>query len=380
MTAPLHVALNAHLLSGEASYRSAGIHGYLFNTLAHLPDVDPGIAYTVFVGAGRVPERAEWAVRRSRLPTRSPVLRILWEQACAPLELAGVRPDLLHGMGFAVPLLWPGPSVVTIFDLSFLRFPEYLGAGRRLYLRLITRLSARRARRVIAISESGKAEIGDLLGVPDSRIDVAVPGVRPDFRPLPPDRVADIRRQLQLPERYILYVGTLEPRKNLATLLRAYARLPRRSAVKLVLVGSRGWRAGAIFALIEELGLEQDVITPGYVTGENLPMWYNPAEMFVYPSVYEGFGLPLLEAMACGVPVIASDTTSLPEAVGPGGLLLPPADVDAWAGALSDLLDDPTARAAQSERGLKWAAGFTWENTARQTVAAYRKALTGFGT
>src|SRR5436190_7773657 len=126
MLPPAHVALNAHLLSGEASYRSAGIHGYLYNTLAHLLAADPGLSYTVFVGQGALPENPAWDVRRSWLPTRSAVARILWEQMIAPFALMGTRPDLLHGMGFALPLLWRGPSVMTIFDLSFIRAPERL--------------------------------------------------------------------------------------------------------------------------------------------------------------------------------------------------------------------------------------------------------------
>ncbi|HEC22452.1 MAG TPA: glycosyltransferase family 1 protein, partial [Chloroflexi bacterium] len=271
--------------------------------------------------------------------------------------------------------LWPGPSVVTIFDLSFLRYPERLTAGRRLYLRLITAASARRARRVIAISESGREEITRLLGVPAPRVDVALPGVSPYFRPLPRQEVESFRARRGLPERIILYVGTLEPRKNLEMLIRAYARLPQRRTVKLALVGGKGWQFERIFALIEALGLEEDVLTPGYVPADELPMWYNSAEVFVYPSVYEGFGLPLLEAMACGLPVVASNTTSLPEAVGPDGLLLPPDDARAWTETLSGLLSDPAARSALAERGRQRARRFTWEQTARQVVASYRRAL-----
>jgi hypothetical protein len=157
MSAHAHIALSAHLLSGAASYRTAGIHGYLFNTLSHLPGVDPDLVYTLFVGKGQLPVSSKWAIRRSSLPTDNPGIRIIWEQALAPFELARVHPDLVHGMAFAVPLLWRGPSVVTIFDLSFLRYPQRLSIGRRYYLRAITRISAQRARRVIAISESGRS-------------------------------------------------------------------------------------------------------------------------------------------------------------------------------------------------------------------------------
>jgi glycosyltransferase involved in cell wall biosynthesis len=372
---PPHIALNAHLLSGEASYRSAGIHGYLYNTLAHLPDAAPGFRFTALTGAGNPPDHPALAVRRARLPTANPIARILWEQLAAPFVLRRLRPDLLHGMAFALPFAWRGPAVVTIFDLSFMRYPGRLGALRRLYLRLAVRNAARRARRVIAISRSGGAEIAALLGVPEDRIDVAYPGVGPDFYPRPAEEIAAFRAREGLPERYILHLGTLEPRKNLDVLIRAYARLPQRGAVKLVLAGGRGWRTELLLALIEELGLEADVILPGFIPGRGLPMWYNAAQLLAYPSVYEGFGMPVVEALACGVPVAASDTTSLPEAVGPGGVLLPPGDVEAWTDALSRLLDDPARRAELAARGRAHAATFKWTQTARQTVDSYRRAL-----
>ncbi len=370
-----HIALNAHLLSGEASYRSAGIHGYLYNTLAHLPDVAPEFAYTVFIGAGQLPERSEWCIRRSRLPTHNPLVRIVWEQAIAPFVLARVRPDLLHGMAFALPLLWQGLSVVTVFDLSFIRYPQRLSVGRRLYLRTMTRASVRRARRVITISESSKAEIATLLGIPADKIDVALPGVSTDFRPLPAEEVSAFREREGLPARLILYVGTLEPRKNLETLVQAYARLPQRGAVKLALVGAQGWGIKSLFALIERLNVAQDIVLPGYVPRESLPLWYNVAEIFAYPSIYEGFGMPPVEAMACGTPVVTSNTTSLPEAVGSDGILLPPTDVEAWAEALARLLTDHAARAELAQRGQERARRFRWELTARQTAEAYRRAL-----
>ncbi len=375
MSVHTHVALNAYLLSGEASYRSAGIHGYIYNTLANLCEVDPSLVLTVLVGSGTLPDRGRWDVRRSRFLAHRPTVRIMWEQLVVPWMLLRLDPDLFHGMAFAVPAFWPGPSVVTIYDLSFLRYPEHLGRARRLYLQWITHLSARRARRIISISESGKAEINALLHVAPDKIDVALPGVAEHFKSLPPEQVAKFRARQGLPERFILYLGTLEPRKNLDTLLVAYARLPQRAEVKLVLAGGEGWGTDRILALIESLGLREDVILPGYIENRMLPMWYNAAELFVYPSMYEGFGLPLLEAMACCVPVVASNAASLPEVVGSDGVLLPATNPDAWTDALAHLLTDSSARMALGLRGQARAKNFTWTNTARQTALAYHRAL-----
>jgi glycosyltransferase involved in cell wall biosynthesis len=376
-----HVALNAHLLSGAPGYRSAGIHTYIYNTLAHLLQAAPDLRLTALTGrAACTPDVPGLDVRRSAWDTSRPMARVAWEQLIAPIELASLRPDLLHGMAFATPLAWPGPSVVTVYDLSFVRYPASFRPVNRAYLRLITRIACRRARRVIAISESGKAGIGAAFGLDPARIDVAQPGVGEAFGPLLPDEVRAFREAQGLPERFILYLGTIEPRKNLETLLHAYARLPQRAdGVGLVIVGGRGWLYERIFGLIERLGLAGQVTVPGYVAGETLPMWYNAATVFAYPSLYEGFGLPVIEAMACGTPVVASRSTSLPEAVGAdgdeGGLLAPPADVEAWVGALSRLLDDAALREELGERGRARAARFTWQATAQKVVASYRRAL-----
>jgi glycosyltransferase involved in cell wall biosynthesis len=369
------IALNAHLLSGERSYRTAGIHGYIYNTLIRLPGAAPDLDYTLFASKGRLPNDRRFDVRTSSLPTGNPVIRILWEQIVAPLELARLRPSLLHGMAFTLPLLWHGLSVVTLFDLSFIRYPGKLSKARKAYLSLFTRLSARKARRVIAISQHAKSEIQSLLGIEDARIDVAVPGVSPDFRPQPAGVIQEFRARQSLPERYILHVGTLEPRKNLETLVRAYARLVPPREVKLVLVGAKGWQFEPLLRLIDELDLKEDVILAGYPSTEVLPLWYCSAEIFVFPSLYEGFGLPVLEAMACGLPVIAANTSSLPEVIGTDGIQIPPTDVAAWADAIAKLVDNPTMRADLGARGQARAAMFTWDNTAQQMVAAYRAAL-----
>ncbi len=375
MTKMIHVGLNAHLLSGQAGYRRAGIHGYIANTLRHLPDADPGLRYTVFTGEGNPPDHPRLAVRRSRLPASRPVTRILWEQAAQPWQTGGL--DLLHGMAFVSPALSRCPTVVTIYDLSFLYYPDRLPALRRLYLRLLTGLSARRARRVIAISQSTARDIQAALGVPGERIDVAVPGVGEHFSPPSPEAVAAFRAGRGLPERFILHLGTLEPRKNLPVLLEACARLPRRlrEEASLILVGGAGWGVERLRETIARLGLEGYVRLEGYAPDDELPLWYGAASTFVYPSVYEGWGMPIVEAMACGTPVLAANASSLPEAAGDAGLLLPPDQIDAWAEGLRRALEDPAWREEARRRGLEHAARFSWAQTALQHTRCYRQAL-----
>lgn len=375
MTTSYHIGLNAHLLSGQAGYRRAGIHGYIANTLRCLPAADPNLRYTIFVGPGMPPESPQFTVQRTSLPTDKAPVRILWEQALQPWQLGGI--DLQHGMTFVTPELSRKPSVVTVYDLSFHHYPERLSTARRLYLRTFTARSVHRAHRVIAISESTADDLVRLLGVPRDKIDVAVPGVHEQYRPLPAEDIAAFRQKHDLPERYILHLGTLEPRKNLAMMLRAYDNLPAsiRQDVPLILVGGKGWGLDEIRAEIVRLGLEEHVRFEGYAPDDELPLWYNAAAALVYPSVFEGWGMPIVEALACGTPVVASNASSLPEAAGDAGLLLNPHSVDDWTAGLQQALDDSTWRADAIKKGLTHAAALSWQQTAAVHVASYRRSL-----
>lgn len=372
----VHIGLNAHLLAAGSNYRRAGIHGYIYNLLAHLPAADPDLRYTVFYGAGEPPPHPAMTARRARLDTANPLRRIVWEQAVQPFAVREC--DLVHELAFVAPALMPRPFVVTVHDLSFIRYPERLPALRRLYLRTLTGISCRAARRVIAVSQSTANDVVSLLGIPPEKIDVILHGVEPRFAPLPPDQIAVFRAKHNLPDQFFLFVGTIEPRKNLPTLIRAYATLPEatRRRVGLVLAGGSGWDGGAAKALAESLGVGDQVLFPGYVPDEDLPIWYNCCLAFVYPSIFEGWGLPIVEAMACGAPVIVSDASSMPEAAGTAGVCLPPDDVPAWTAALARAVDDPEWRATSSENSRKRAAHFTWHTTAQRTVESYKKALT----
>jgi len=376
---PLHIGLNAHLLSTAPTYRSAGINTYIRNLLIHLPQVEENLRYTAFLSDRGFTAVPGLVLRRSSWSTVNPIVRIAWEQLIQPWALWRERVDLAHALAFVGPLVTPCPLVVTIFDLSFLRFPERFRLPNRLYLRWFTRLTARRARRIIAISRHTKRDVVSLLGVPEGRVDVVYCGVSVELRPRPQEEVDAFRRQHGLPERFILYLGTLEPRKNISGLLRAFAQARRRqfidSQVKLVVAGAKGWHYKNIFALVEREGLQDDVLFPGYVPEEKKVWWYNAACCFVYPSLYEGFGLPPLEAMACGTPVIVSNAASLPEVGGEAAILVDPHDAEELSQALGEVLGDAGRREEMRRRGLEQAQRFSWLETARQTVQVYRRVL-----
>jgi glycosyltransferase involved in cell wall biosynthesis len=301
-------------------------------------------------------------------------MRILWEQAVQPWAINQAGVDLIHGLAFVGPLSSACPSIVTVHDLSFLLYRQGFRAVNRLYLRIFTPLSVRRARRVIAVSESTKRDLVQYYGLSPAKVDVVHNGVDSRFGPLPVGQVAAFRAERGLPERFMLFVGTLEPRKNVTRLIEAYARSSK-ALPPLMLVGGRGWLYDEVFSRAEALKVADKVRFVGYVPDQELPLWYNAADLFVYPSLYEGFGLPPLEAMACGTPVITSTTSSLPEVVGKAGLLVDPMNVEALASAMERAYADTDLQAELRSAGLARARAFSWQQTASATVDSYWRAL-----
>ncbi|MFQ5399453.1 MAG: glycosyltransferase family 4 protein [Anaerolineae bacterium] len=369
------IGINAHLLSGEAGYRRAGIHQYIFQVLRHLPWEEGGPEHFIFTRqAEQLLARNGLRILRSRWPTERRLARIAWEQLAWPLLVARHHLDLLHSMAFVTPVVLPCPAVVTVYDVSFVLYPDRFPARQRLYLQSQTRRSCRQARRVIVISQSSRRDVHRLFGVPLGRIDVVRPGVDARFRPLPAAEVKVFRREKALPDRFVLHVGTLQPRKNIPVLLEAFARL-NVPDLHLVMAGGKGWMTHQIFERASALNLEGRVHFTGYVADQELPFWYNAAAMLVFPSVYEGFGMPVVEAMACGTPVIASNASSVPEAAGEAALLFDPQDVAGLADRMAAVLHDPGLATTMGEDGLEQAAQFSWEQAGAETAAVYRQAL-----
>jgi len=365
------IALNAQLLSGQKSYRAAGIHRHILGLIEHLPEADARFAYTVFTGRNApVPKRLR--TERTGLPTHQPFGRLLWEQGVQPTLARDF--DLLHALAYVTPFFTQKPTVVTVHDLSFLRSPERFRFANRTYLRLFTKLSVQRATRIIAVSQHTKKDLIKVYGLPADKIDVVYSGLDSHFKRAPTQDIADFRAAHGLPDNFILYLGTIEPRKNLSTLIRAYAKV-HPEGIKLVCAGGRGWMYQDVFQTVEELRLTRDVIFPGFIPDADLPLWYSAADVFVYPSAYEGFGLPVIEALACGAPTITTDSSSLPEAAGEAALLVPPDDSAALADSLAKLLDDPTLKSELVIKGYKQAERFNWRTAANDTAQVYAKAL-----
>jgi glycosyltransferase involved in cell wall biosynthesis len=282
--------------------------------------------------------------------------------------------DVFHSsdvLNYALP---GARNVTTIHDLTAVLFPEYHTAMVREAMAKKFRFAQTQAQAVIAVSECARQDAVEHLGLDPARMHVIHHGVDEAFRPLPPDSVAEALRPLGLePKQYILYVGTIEPRKNLVRLVQAYhrARQTLPAAQKLVLAGMPGWLYEDVLKTIHELELDDDVILLGRVEFELLPALYNGAQLFVYPSIYEGFGLPALEAMACGAPVISSNTSSLPEVVADAGVMVDPYAVAQIATAMEQMLSDKAQREMYRQRGFARAAHFTWQATAKQTLKVY---------
>lgn len=371
------VGLNAHLLSMDASYRNAGLSRYIYHLMHHLPAAAPDLDLVGYVGGSGF-SMPGWQLRPSAWRTNAAPKRILWEQLAQPWALHRDHVDLVHAPVYVGPLVHRCPVVVTIHDLTFFRYPELFPSGNRKYLQRMTRATAAVASRVIVDSASTRRDVVELLDIPLDRISVIYPGTNQGAGGRPgTEDLRTWRESHALGDGFVLFVGTLEPRKNISLLLDAWSLLGGRRGLcpTLVIVGGKGWFYDALYARVRTLGLTDSVRFAGYVPDDELASWYAAASLFVFPSLYEGFGFTPLEAMACGTPVLASNRSSLPEVVGDAGILLRPDDPAVWADTIAMLLSSPEKRATMTEAGYLQAERFSWNETARQTADVYRQVL-----
>ncbi|MER3472472.1 MAG: glycosyltransferase family 1 protein [Armatimonadota bacterium] len=319
-------------------------------------------------------ERIRW-VHTAR-PLRSGTQRVLWEQTALGRLLRRDGVEVFFSPAFILPVMWEGVGVVTIHDLNFEVSPHTIHPVRRAYLRAITRRSAHRARAVIAISRATAEDIIRLYQVPESKMVVIPYGLDTFFNPSHARHLEQMARQrYRLPEEFLLFVGTLEPRKNLPRLLEAYALAQRQSPLPpLVLVGAPGWQNARILAQATRLGIEGQLRLAGYILREHLPGVYAAARALLYPSLYEGFGLPPLEAMGCGTPVLASSVSAMPEVIGEAGVLVDPRNVQEMAEGIQRITQDEALRRQITQRGLQRVRRFRWDDAAQQTLQVLTRA------
>jgi len=355
-----------------------GAGNYIIQLVRALAALETGHQFIIFAQRngrkliGELPaQRAQWVV----VPDRRPAVRLLWEQMRLPVLAKRCEVDVLHSLHYTRPWILPCASVVTFHDMTFFLFPELHTRAKRIFFPLAIRQSARHADALVAASESTRQDAIRILGIPPNRIFTTSLGISEDFHPIEdPAVLEEGRRRHQLPDKFILYVGLIEPRKNVPLLLKAYARLVSQGdPPPLVLVGRPGWMYEQVPRLVEQLNLKDRVQFTGYIPPQSLPIVYNLAQLFVYPSTYEGFGFPPLEAMACGIPVVTTAISSMLENVGNAGLLIPPRDETALSQAIQTLLNDNSLRDQLSRAGRVRAAEFTWKHTAMETLKVYQQ-------
>ncbi|MFQ5613263.1 MAG: glycosyltransferase family 4 protein [Anaerolineae bacterium] len=360
--------------------QSAGIGRYTRGLVGGLAELGAGHQYTL-LAARDAPLAQAPALppnfRLQRLPLPERWLNILWHHLNLPLaldRLAGPF-DLFHSPNFVLPPLARSRGLVTVHDLSFLRYPAGADPGLRAWLERVVPRSLARAEGVLADSRSTKADLIDLLNIPPERIDVVGAGVEDRFRPVSDEAaLARVRRRYGLPDRFILSLGTLEPRKNFTGLIRAFAAVAAADeTLHLVIGGGRGWLFDQIFRAAAESPVRERIHLPGFIDEADLPALYTLATVFAFPSFYEGFGIPVLEAMACGTPVVCADNSSLPEVAGEAALLLPAGDVEALGRALLRCLKDEALRRALVARGFEQARKFPWTAAAEQLLVVYER-------
>lgn len=369
----MRIAIDAHSVGAKLG----GNESYASNLIEALAQIDSANDYTLFVTTAEAFNRYQgrWPnfKVRSTLP-HTPLIRI---PLTLSAELRKNPVDLLH-VQFTAPPFCPCPVVVSVHDLSFEHLPHTFNRRSRTQLRLTVRHSVRRAARILTLSEHTKQDIVQTYGVDTSRVDAIPLAAAPHFSPVTDTKeLQRVRHTYGIESNYILYVGSIQPRKNLARLVNAYALLRKKYQAdelpKLVLAGKCAWLYDETLRALHETGLNDSVILTGYVPETDLPALYSGALCFVYPSYFEGFGLPPLEAMQCGAPVIIGNKTSLPEVVGDAGLLVDPFDVAALAAAIEDLINNSVLRSELRVKGLARARMFDWKETARRTLEVYQR-------
>jgi len=371
----MKIAIDGSLLSGPFSGVEYAILG-LATALSKLPTDDTILLYVGKRFACPNLPAGSVKLRRAAGAGRCRPRRILWQHTALPLCLKAERVDVFHGPGYVLPLWGSGTSVVTVYDIIALTHPELCRKSNVAHYRRVVPRSIRRAELVIVPTAAVANQLVEHLGTSREKIRVVPCGIDARFAPASDEEKRKLLDEWKLPERFVLFVGNLEPKKNVAALVRAFfaARQNKQLPHKLVLAGMLGWKYEPIMEAIQQHGMQGEVVMPGYVEREMLPVLYSAAEMLVFPSLIEGFGLPPLEAMACGTPVIISRDPALLETTGGAALDVDAHDLRSLREAIERLAESPERRRELTDRGRRRAAEFTWMRAARETMDVYREA------
>ena len=366
-----------------AVWQGGGIGRYTRSLVRALVELDSGHTFKLFV-AGGMPKDAQmerWPdnVRTYPVPISDRWTHIIWQRLRLPvpiqLVMGGI--DLFHSPDFVLPPTGSAGSILTVHDLSFLTVPQFFVPEFRRYLEGAVTRAVRKAQHILADSRSTQADLVDLLGVDPDRITVLYPGVDQRFRPVEDTQVlSSVRRRYRLPGRFLLGLSTLQPRKNFEGLVDAFGLVatdrglqPGMADLDLVVVGEEGWLFEGIAERVQARGLADRVHFLGRVPDDDLPAVYSLAEVFAFPTWYEGFGIPVVEAMACGTPVVASDNSSLPEAVGNAGIMVDAGDTTGLADGIVCILSDGALRSRLVSEGFKHTRQFSWRRSAEQLLS-----------
>lgn len=380
----MHIAIDISQAIGNRT----GLGYYVYNLVKHLALYDEVDKYRLYYPAcwksfGIVRQGIRQNILPSQPNFKESILRMprslfntLFERGPVPIEIGLGNIDVFHATALSIPRLWKSKLVVTIYDLWPLLYPEQVDFNfRKAFEGFVQK--ALRAERIIVMSESTKRALMQKYSVKPEKIDVIYGGVAKSYGPVNREEsLKRVRKKYCLPEKFILSVGLLVPRKNFEKMVEAFALLKNRRKTfkhKLIIAGGKAWSHASICKKIEDLGLQDEVHLIGYVAESDMSALYSAADIFVFPSLYEGFGLPPLEAMACGVPVVASNTSSIPEVVGNAAILVDPYNVCEWADAIEPVVFDDGVKQELRQKGFERVRLFTWEKAALETLRVYQE-------
>ncbi len=374
----MRVAIDARVVSSGRS----GIGEYTYQLLRHFSVIDKDLEYFLFLKRFSVDEKrikelsSGFNIEKVSSCEGGKFFNFIKTHGELPVRLLFLKPALFHSPGPIAPLIKTCRTVLTIHDLSFLKIDGIFDKFQNSYYKNFVPYVAKKADKIITVSNNAAMDISKLLHIPEEKIRVIYNGVDERFSSeRSAEREDNLKKRFGLSD-YILFLGVLEPRKNVARLIRAYSHLsPELNHYKLVIAGGHGWLYDDIYSLVKELSLQKRVIFTGRVSDEELPDLYRGASLFVYPSLLEGFGIPPLEAMACGIPVIASNTSSFPEVLSDSARLINPLKEEEITSAMTEILTDKNLYQTLVDKGLKRVSLFSWKESARRTLELYRELL-----